>query len=65
MQEFPQAGGAAAGQRVFDADRTAQADDILGAVVALDALPAGVLCPILLQIADFGFAIAHGDAPGQ
>ncbi|MCY1536711.1 hypothetical protein D9M68_721790 [compost metagenome] len=65
MQKLPQAGGAAAGQRVFHADGAAQADDVLGAVVALDALPAGVLGPVLLQIADFGFAVAHGDAPGQ
>ncbi|MNN89572.1 hypothetical protein D3C81_2074080 [compost metagenome] len=65
MQEFPQAGGATARQRVFDADRPAQADDILCAVVALDALPTAVFGPVFLQIADFGFASAHGDAPGQ
>ena len=65
VQQFPQAGRTAAGQRVLDGDRTAQTDHILGAVGALDALPAGVLGPVLLQIADFGFAGAHGDAPGQ
>ncbi len=65
VQEFPEARGAAAGKRVFDADRAAQADDVFGTVVALDALPPAVLGPIFLQVADFGFAIAHGDAPGQ
>ncbi|CUJ65274.1 Uncharacterised protein [Achromobacter xylosoxidans] len=63
VQLFPQAGRAAAGQGVLDGDRAAQADDILGAVVALDALPAAVLGPVFLQIADFGFAVAHGHAP--
>ncbi|MNI65039.1 hypothetical protein D3C73_1205210 [compost metagenome] len=65
MQGFPQPGRATFGQRVLHADRATQADDILGAVVALDALPAAVLGPVFLQIADFGFASAHGDAPGQ
>ncbi|CPM55675.1 Uncharacterised protein [Bordetella pertussis] len=60
MQRIPQAGRAAARQRMLDGHRAAQADHILGAVGALDALPAGVLGPVFLQVADFGFAIAHG-----
>src|SRR5262249_32346056 len=63
-QVVPEALGAALGQRVLDRDRTAQADHIVGAVAATDALPAGILVPVLLQALGFSLTCAHvGSAP--
>jgi hypothetical protein len=47
--EVPELFGAALGERVLDGHRSAQTDDVGGAVAANDALPSGVLCPVLFK----------------
>jgi hypothetical protein len=59
VDQIPQLLGAAACQRVFDRERAAQAIYICSGVAALDALPAGILIPILLNLGDFLFFRAH------
>jgi hypothetical protein len=44
VERVPQARGAAARERVLDVHRAAQADHVVGGVVAGDPLPARVLC---------------------
>jgi hypothetical protein len=46
VQRFPQPLGAAPGQGVLDPHRAAQAYHVLGAVIALDTRPAGVVPPV-------------------
>src|SRR3546814_13637825 len=52
----PELLGAALGQRVLDVQAAAQTNDVGGAVVALDVLPAGVGCPVFFQGFDLLFA---------
>jgi hypothetical protein len=59
VQQPPQLLGTTLGQGVFDLDRPAQADHVVGRVAALDALPAGVLRPLLLQSLCFELACTH------
>jgi len=56
VDEVPQLLGAAARERVLDRQRAAQLDDLGRAVAALDALPAGVLGPVLFELGDLLFA---------
>jgi hypothetical protein len=60
VHQVPQLVGTALGQGVLDLQRTAQADHIGGAVVALDALPARVLCPVAFQGLDLLFTCSCG-----
>jgi hypothetical protein len=55
----PQLFRAALGQRVVDGEGAAQADDVVGAVTALDAFPAGIFGPVLGQGGGLCFAISH------
>src|SRR5690625_6096038 len=41
--------------------RTLYINHILSAVITLNALPSGVFCPLLLQITNSGFSLAHGE----
>ena len=50
VDQVPQLLGAALGQRVIDLERTAQLDDVGGAVAALDALPAGIFSPVFFEL---------------
>ena len=56
VDQVPQLLGAALGQRVLDLQRAAQAHHVGGAVAALDALPARVLGPVLLEGGSLLFA---------
>jgi hypothetical protein len=49
LQQLPEALGAEAREGVLDAHRSAEANDLVGAVGALDALPARVEAPLLGQ----------------
>ena len=64
--------GAALGDGVLDLQRAAQADHVGSAVVALDALPAGVGRPVFFKGGDllltaqlFGQGLRHGATPGE
>jgi len=46
-------------ERVLDAQAAAQPNDVLGAVIAGDAFPTGVLCPVLLQCGNFLATLVH------
>ena len=59
LHQLPELLGAAPRERVLDVDRAAQADDVLGGVTALDALPAGILGPVLLEPCCFKIVV-HG-----
>src|SRR5690606_6363874 len=63
MQQAPQLFGATACQRMLDLHRTTQTHDLFGTVAALDALPARIFSPALLQIAYFVFSCGHDDFP--
>src|SRR6185436_5818934 len=52
--------GATARERVLDLEAAAQAIDVLGAVAALDALPAGVIGPLLPDSLHFQISARHG-----
>ena len=65
VEQTPEFFGAAARERVLDGQRSTQADHVLGAVIALDSLPAGVFSPVFLQLAGGLFTDRHGDAPGE
>jgi hypothetical protein len=52
VHQAPQLLGAALGQRVLDLDGAAQTHHVGGGVAAGDALPAGVLGPVLLEGGD-------------
>src|SRR6185312_13627065 len=67
VQQIPQLFGTAAGQRVLDRERAAQAHHFGGAVAALDALPARIRGPVFLQGGSllftaqlFGQGLRHG-----
>ena len=62
VHQLPQLLGAAARERVLDVDRAAQAHDVLRRVAALDALPARVLRPVLLESCRFEIVV-HSTAP--
>ena len=49
VDAVPELGRALSGQRALGHDRSPQADDVLSAVVALDAIPARVLGPVALE----------------
>ena len=55
VDQVPELLGTALGERVLDLHRAAQAHDVLGGVAALDALPARVLGPVLLEGGDLLF----------
>jgi hypothetical protein len=59
IDQGPELFGATAGDRVFDRERTTQADDIGCRVAALDSLPAGVFRPVLFQCGDLLLFRAH------
>jgi hypothetical protein len=59
IDQIPELFGAAAGDGVFDRERTAQADDIGSRVAALDSLPAGVFGPVFFQFGDLLLFSAH------
>ena len=50
VEQVPQALGAAPGEGGLLAHRAAQRDDVFGGVVALDAVPAGIRVPDLLEL---------------
>jgi hypothetical protein len=50
LQKRPQTFGAQARERVLDMDRTSQTLDVGGGVTPLDALPARLVLPAMLQI---------------
>jgi hypothetical protein len=58
VDQAPQLFGAAARERVLDVNRAAQPDHLFGGVAALNALPARVLRPVLLQSCRFE-VVAH------
>ena len=57
VDQLPQLFGAAARERVLDVDRAAQAHDVLRRVAALDALPARILRPVLLEPCRFEIVV--------
>jgi hypothetical protein len=59
VDQRPELLGAALGHGVFDREGTAQTYDILGAVTALDAFPAGIFSPVLGQGGGLCFTISH------
>jgi hypothetical protein len=59
IDQRPELFRAALGDGVFDREGTAQANDVLGAVTALDAFPAGIFGPVLGQGGGLCFAISH------
>ena len=61
-EEPPQLLGAAAGQRVLDVDGAAEPHDLFGGIAALDALPAGIFGPVLLEACCFE-VVVHCGAP--
>ena len=65
VEKAPELFGAAARERMFDGHRSTQTDHVLCAVIALDPLPAGVFCPVFLQLAGGLFTNSHGDAPEE
>ncbi len=62
VHQLPQLLRAAARERVLDVNRSAQAHDVLRRVAALDALPAGVFRPVLLESCRFQI-VAHRHTP--
>src|SRR5690606_9184274 len=63
VEQLPQAFCSQTGQRVLLGDRAAQPDHILSGVRPLDALPARVGLPLLLE-SRAGFLLTTGDAHG-
>src|SRR5207237_5338305 len=59
VDQLPELLRAAAGKRVLDVHRSAQAYDLFGRVTALDALPAGILRPVLFQSCRFEIVVHH------
>ena len=59
VHEPPQLLRAATGEGLLDGEAAAQADHIFGGVGTLDALPAGILGPVLFQGGNGGFAVGH------
>src|SRR4029079_1423453 len=59
VAELPELFRAEFRERGLDPDAAAQFYDIGGLVAALDALPAGVLGPVFLQLRDLLFSDAH------
>ena len=57
VDQLPQLFGAAPRQRVLDLQRAAQAHDIFRRVAALDAFPARILRPVLLQSCCFEIVV--------
>ena len=57
VHQLPQLLGAAARERVLDVDRAAQAHDVFRRVAALDALPAGIFRPVLLESCRFQIVV--------
>ena len=57
VDELPQLLRAAARERVLDVDRAAQAHDVLRRVAALDAFPARILRPVLLEPCRFEIVV--------
>src|SRR5206468_10132821 len=55
--ELPELFRTAPCQRMLDMYRAAQPDDFFGGVAALDALPARIFCPVLLESCGFQIVV--------
>ena len=60
IDQLPQFFRAAPGHRLFDREGAAQADHVVRRVRTGDALPAGIVCPVLGQGGDFLVPWGHG-----